>query len=550
MADSGAPATNLFYVKQGVDQNFLRSTLTKDVTTLESIYDLVDNAIDAARNRILERGKPDLDEHGLPCSYAGYKVGLRFRDDSISIIDNCSGIDREALTGRTFITGAHSNHKFGIGRFGIGLKRSLFRLGTEYAVRTDTGDFAARMTFSERELGRTDGTGLPAHEVLSRNNPKTLIHISGLREGVRYEVQSPTWFNTVRESLSRRYGRYVAKGLKIFVNHDPIPPFGPKIRLDGPVEPQAKTIDTELGVRVYIKAGMHELYRVTSEIDHPLLRKTIDSLTDQYGWYFVCNDRIIKIASHERELGWSGRWHPEYYGFIGWVDFVSEDADLLPWDTKKTVIDPSSLVFRRIADQLQTFAEKYKVDNKKARPKGRGKTGGTGPKGGKGGKGGDDHNENWKYLLPEMNITLEKIKLKALAHEAMLLEIERCYAGSLLLRTIIEFSLLERVKKAQKYRAVCEMIFEEQAAAGRPFTDEQKKGYRPKLADTLNWASNNPDFFPDATRRECVKALGKFKKHIKELNGVVHEDDLTNSSKLKIIRDDSMAFLEFLLSHE
>lgn len=40
----------------GVSDNFLESILTKDVSTLDALYDLIDNSIDAARDSLLEKG--------------------------------------------------------------------------------------------------------------------------------------------------------------------------------------------------------------------------------------------------------------------------------------------------------------------------------------------------------------------------------------------------------------------------------------------------------------------------------------------------------------
>ncbi len=40
----------------------------------------------------------------------------------------------------------------------------------------------------------------------------------------------------------------------------------------------------------------------------------------------------------------------------------------------------------------------------------------------------------------------------------------------------------------------------------------------------------------------------KFATNLKELNGIVHDGDLTNSDKLRSDRDDAMPLLEFLLA--
>jgi len=81
-------------INSGVSPDFIEKTLTQDITTLEALYDLVDNAIDAARNHIL-KGDFEKDASGLPASYKGYKVHIRIDKDSVRILDNCLGIDEE-----------------------------------------------------------------------------------------------------------------------------------------------------------------------------------------------------------------------------------------------------------------------------------------------------------------------------------------------------------------------------------------------------------------------------------------------------------------------
>ncbi|MFM9597788.1 hypothetical protein ACKI1O_51850, partial [Streptomyces scabiei] len=58
-----------------------------------------------------------------------------------------------------------------------------------------------------------------------------------------------------------------------------------------------------------------------------------------FGWYVICNDRVIEMAVREGEdYGWSKAWHNEYNGFLGHIRFNSRSVDLLPWDSTKTKI--------------------------------------------------------------------------------------------------------------------------------------------------------------------------------------------------------------------
>ena len=101
-------------ISMGTSPDFLEQILTKDVSTLEALYDLIDNSIDAARNQILLNSKIGKDKYGLPKSYEGFEVTLDISSDSISITDNCLGMDEATLANKAFIKTKKTSHEYGI----------------------------------------------------------------------------------------------------------------------------------------------------------------------------------------------------------------------------------------------------------------------------------------------------------------------------------------------------------------------------------------------------------------------------------------------------
>jgi hypothetical protein len=91
------------------------------------------------------------------------------------------------------------------------------------------------------------------------------------------------------------------------------------------------------------------------------------------------------------------------------------------------------------------------------------------------------------------------------------------------------------------------MVYEENAKKGRDFSDDKKTKFRPDFRTALDWLGRNDSYFPEELRRDCVYARNKFGKHLQEMNGITHEGDLTNRSKLATIRDDTLPLLRFLL---
>jgi len=100
--------------------------LTRDISLHDCILDLLDNAVDSyTRSKIKEKRN----------------VQLNYDKNEVSILDNCGGIEKERLQKEVFRFGAtdFSSHLPTIGMYGIGLKRSIFKLGELIILETDDG---------------------------------------------------------------------------------------------------------------------------------------------------------------------------------------------------------------------------------------------------------------------------------------------------------------------------------------------------------------------------------------------------------------------------
>lgn len=357
-------------VESGVNPKFLEDTLTQDISPLASLFDLIDNSIDAARDHLL-KSKPPLDDYGLPSDYSKYAISIRIDKNSIRILDNCLGIEEAVLSKKAFHVAAPSEHAFGIGHYGLGLKRSLLKFGTKYAMSTDTGKVAFVMRFSNKNFGGARSAKLTADELSSTGRRKTLFSVSSLKTAIKYEMKDKAWFDNAVEQLSIRYASYVSKGLKISVHSITHKKF---VRIDGsiptlrtdarlPVKSHPLSID---GVDIFIDAGIHQDYFFQGEKNHSLSDNR--EITSQFGLYFICNDRVIVAASSSSEHGWKTKWHSEYNGFVCLVRFVSSDPRKMPWNTAKTALKTDSTLFLKVKEELQPIADFYRKEIKKKYP--------------------------------------------------------------------------------------------------------------------------------------------------------------------------------------
>ncbi|MGH6955102.1 MAG: ATP-binding protein, partial [Caulobacteraceae bacterium] len=163
MARSSKP----FTVDTHPTKRVVVDSLTRDATVKACIFDLIDNSIDAARDRLFEGLVADAPRE-MPDSFAGFHAHLTLNGTGFKIEDNCGGIPIEALRSMVMRFGRPSAHSMGIGVFGVGLNRALFKLGRISHLRTDTGLQRAELILRADEyIANDDDWGLPAEELSS-----------------------------------------------------------------------------------------------------------------------------------------------------------------------------------------------------------------------------------------------------------------------------------------------------------------------------------------------------------------------------------------------
>ena len=115
----------------------LLEMLVKDIPLEMAIHDLLDNSIDGA---LRLRGNE---------SFEGLEVDITCSPDHFTIRDNCGGIDYEIARNYAFRFGRPPESEpvpHSVGRFGVGMKRAVFKLGSHFYVRStsETHRFVVR----------------------------------------------------------------------------------------------------------------------------------------------------------------------------------------------------------------------------------------------------------------------------------------------------------------------------------------------------------------------------------------------------------------------
>ncbi|MGP5191541.1 hypothetical protein, partial [Vreelandella alkaliphila] len=317
---------------------------------------------------------------------------------------------------------------------------------------------------------------------------------------------------------------FVKKGLVIKVNNKKVGSFGPEIRDPMFLKKSTSSLIPQNGVHVYLETGLHEDYRISSvDSDYEKLKPIIKNLTQEYGWYIVCNDRIILIADKTKITRWTTSWHNEYHGFLGWAYYVSEDPSLLPWDTKKTGINSNHQTHIEVINHLKEMADNYRSRNRKLRKgsyeymksaKAEGAHSSESPDSEKEEKrrknnyqnsgaqtNGNSqnakkekdkvkiiHTKDMDFLIYNLTTVSKSPRVASFLHEAKEISIkEQPYTAMILLRVLFEAALRDFLIRHKQYQSVKEWVFLVQASKGREFDDKQKIGFTPSLSDMLSW---------------------------------------------------------------
>ncbi len=546
------------------------SSLTRDASVQACIFDLIDNSIDAARDRLIATQGDEAPT--IPSSYSEFKISLEFSGQKFVISDNCGGISKDHLTRMVLRFGETSTHELGIGVFGVGLNRALFKLGAISTLKTDTGHERAELTLDVNKYLASDDWNLPAVEMPSTGIPGTEIQISGLSTAISNDFADAEWISELRDEIGVRYGQFILKGLVINLGKSPVAAHVMKIRENGPFGGDYKVFKAAGGVSVHLEYGQLNEHRFSNEVGYDKAKNK--EITQEFGWTVICNDRVILMADRSVKTGWETGFHSEFYGFAGIARFVSNNPANLPWNTTKTDVDLNNSAYQQALIDMRRFAAKWRAksqERKKDSAKGvmvgelpptpapekaykpttRPTKSGTATKPGATKKlvKKPDHNQ-YRTLLPDDIDELYCFdKFLALVHEAKRIDIYKDpYCALALLRMLFETTGLEYFRRKQKADEIRDFVVaQREAKNGRPMTQQQKNQATPSMDELLAFLLQDPSVW-GATKSALKHSLGKMKQHQKNLNGVLHNPFQLMSQNFAVtIRDEVTPILRHLI---
>lgn len=323
-------------------KEFFINIITRDVPVSDTILEFVDNSMDGAK-----RLRDDQD-------YEGLVVDIEIDPDQVEVKDNCGGIPKDHAQDYAFRFGRPTELEGRvdsiIGKFGVGMKRSLFKIGRSFMVESltqenhfiievdvdewmekDTWDFEMELIPDDVDDDRCE---------LTENG--TRVVIEDILEQPKEEFQKDIFMRKLRNKLSSRNQTYLRDGLDITLNKDPV------IRSD--IE-MYESEDLQSGFKSFeipVDDGVVEV-----EVGAGLGERS----NDEGGWYVFCNGRLVLEADQEGTTGWGEdpipKFHGEFNRFRGFINFKSNDPGNLPWDTTKTDINEEDPVYRKAKQEMK-----------------------------------------------------------------------------------------------------------------------------------------------------------------------------------------------------
>lgn len=324
--------------------------LTRDISPRDCILDLIDNSVDAAwdaagaQPKRLDAGK----------TLAKYEIRLMIDKGRFSITDNCGGISLADAAEYAFTFGRaalEGREDYSVGVYGIGMKRAIFKLGTDVVVRsTPKGEESFRVPI-DVDAWLDDSAPIWDFDIEPSDplpNPGVEIVVETLTPEIADTFSDVGFINALRASIARDYMLPLMQGLRIVLNGSPIEGWNIDLMQSKEFAPMRVRYQ-EGEVEVEILAGMWESPRESNEPSR--------SRDDRSGWYVVCNGRVVVAADRTGQTVWGrGRfpaWHGQYEGFIGVVLFTSKRPELLPMTTTKKGVDTSFAIYRRAQARME-----------------------------------------------------------------------------------------------------------------------------------------------------------------------------------------------------
>lgn len=341
-------------------KRFFVNMLTRDIELGDAILDLLDNCIDGALRK--NESSPPNDPQK---PYEGYWAKIDLNSKGFSLVDNCGGMSLDLAQKYAFRFGRPDDERDDelptVGVYGIGMKRALFKIGSDCLIESHHGSDRFKVHISPSWLLDDGKWNLPIQQIQPKNEDDGVtISIKKLHQSISiaFDKDQGNFGERLTELVRTHYAYIIKKGFKVIINSVEVVPVEMRTLVD--LSESAQRIlpymyETEHdGVSIQLVLGMYEGFASDSELED-IERGARSKHTA--GWTILCNDRVVVCNDTTRLTGWGDAGVPAYHSqFVvisGMVTFVSRDASKLPVTTTKRGIDQNSELYASVKDVMR-----------------------------------------------------------------------------------------------------------------------------------------------------------------------------------------------------
>ncbi|MDD2895586.1 MAG: ATP-binding protein [Aliarcobacter sp.] len=342
-------------------KEFFIDMIVRDIPLHMAILDLIDNSIDSAYQK---SGSADL---------TGFSIKISCTKDEFVIKDNCAGFDIETAENYVFRFGSNNKTettKSSIGQFGIGLKRTIFKMGNIFRVDSNTSNTS--LTIEDNISNWSHRTrdiivnGIVEQEDdwhfkfskresdIQNQNTGTTIRITELFPNIVSSFSNKLFITKLSNEIKIAHMVSLNSGLNIELEYFDdemkkvnITPDELSLINNDYIKPINHTYDITLSTGDVIKAHMYV--------------GIINRDFNKSGVFIFCNNRTILHANKDSTI-WNvdvigKNWHHNYALFCAYIFLESEKTSVLPWTTTKEGVDEDSEAFHKLSSLLNIVSE-------------------------------------------------------------------------------------------------------------------------------------------------------------------------------------------------
>lgn len=345
-------------------KSFFVHMLTRDIELTDAILDLLDNCVDGAIRSSKSKSKD--------APYKGRKAEIVFDKDTFEISDNCGGIPTSLLRyalrmGRPADKRADKG-KLTVGVYGIGMKRAMFKLGSNIILSTQNNNDQHELEIDAEWLKNEDSWQLPVK--LAQKDMKedgTTIVVSDLHGQIRSKFGADllSFQKELTDKISSHYAFIIEKGFEIYINKEKVKSRPIKLVFDDSKNTGIKPFVFKASideVKVFLSIGLTKPPPSDDELQEEQKSGNRYS-AESSGWTIICNDRVVLYADKTILSGWGEagvpRFHNQYNAISGVVEFTSTRPESLPMTTTKRGIDAGSQTYLGVKNKMREGAKLF-----------------------------------------------------------------------------------------------------------------------------------------------------------------------------------------------